>query len=60
MTWNIKGMNADDKVRQVFMLRNAHRLSLLSLVETKLSTDNIDTQVFYMEHYNDTGSNGRI
>lgn len=65
MTWNIRGMNTADKLSQVFTLLNAHKLSLLSLVETKLSTSSIDSlqtklHAWTLVHNNHTGSKGRI
>lgn len=65
MTWNIRGMNTDDKLSPVFTLIRSHKLSILSLVENKLSTDNIIKlklrfPQWSLLHNNDTGSKGRI
>lgn len=46
-----------------FMILHAHKLSLLSLVENKLSTssiDNLQTKLPAWNVINDTGSKGRI
>lgn len=65
MTWNIRVMNTDDKISQVFTLLKTHKLTLLSLVENKLSTEPIANLNFRFVHWsvlhnNDTGSKGRI
>lgn len=58
-------MNTNNKLSQVFTLLQSHKLSLLSLVETKLSTysvgnlqDNFAT--WHIIHNNDAGSKNRI
>lgn len=49
MTWNIRGMNTDGKVSQVFTLLNSHKLNLISLVEMKLSTASLNK--FHQKNY---------
>lgn len=58
-------MNTEDKLDHVFMILKSHKLSLISLVETKLSTSAIDSlqmkmQAWYFLHNNGTSSKGRI
>lgn len=65
MTWNISGMNTDDRLSPVFTLLRTHKLSILSLVENKLSTENINRLTprfphWSLLHNNNTGSKGRI
>lgn len=65
MSWNIRGMNTDDNVSQVFTLLHSHRLTFLSLFETKLYYTNIAKQQMKLPnwnliHNNDTCCKGRI
>lgn len=65
MTWNIRGMNTNDKISHVFMLLYSHKLSLFSLVETKLSARFIEKlrlkfPAWHIIHNNETGGKGRI
>lgn len=42
ITWNIRGINTNDKISQLFTLVTSHKLTMLSLVENKLTTKSIE------------------
>lgn len=65
MIWNMRGINTDDKVSQVFTLLISHELSLLGLFEAKLSFTSIEKLQIKLPTWNivhniDTGSKGRV
>lgn len=65
MTWNVRGMNTNNKISQTFILLISHKLAILSLGENKLSIDSIDNlklrlPTWSILHNNATDSKGRI
>lgn len=45
LAWNVRGLNAPKKQKEVRLLCNEHNISLVGLLETKIKVSQIDNMI---------------